>query len=79
MRETKSALEKCELIDKVEQEPPSAGGSWVTTRMAMKSEDVPTAVFEEVLHLLEDNGPLWYTENLHDRMVTAILELSRSI
>ena len=79
MGETRSALERYEPVDRVGQEHPSAGEAGFATRMAMTSELAPAAVLAEVLHLLEDYGPLWYTEDLHDRMVTAILELSHSI
>lgn len=78
MGETRAALERHESIQRVELERPSGAGAVITTPMAMKSEDAQAAVLAEVLDLLEDYGPLWYTENLHDRMVTAILELSRS-
>ena len=27
---------------------------------------------EEVFYLLEDYAPIWYTENLHDRIVAAL-------
>ena len=38
---------------------------------ARKSTD-PKVVLKEVFQLLEEYGPMWYTEELHDRMKAAL-------
>jgi hypothetical protein len=32
----------------------------------------PTAVLREVFELLEEYGPPWYTEEIHDRILAAL-------
>lgn len=32
----------------------------------------PASILEDVFWLLEDYGPAWYTEDLHDRLVDAL-------
>ena len=34
----------------------------------------PEKVFEEIFNLLEDYGPAWYTQELHNRAVAALHE-----
>lgn len=37
----------------------------------------PRVVLEEVLEMLEDYAPTWYTEELHNRIVAAIMSNKR--
>jgi hypothetical protein len=32
----------------------------------------PKVVLKEIFELLEEYGPIWYTENLHDRVKAAL-------
>jgi len=34
-------------------------------------------VLEELLRLLEEYGPTWYSEELHDRIVNALVKMRR--
>ena len=45
-------------------------------RQANHANQAPTArtVLEELFVLLEDYGPAWYTQEHHDRAVSAILD-----
>lgn len=36
----------------------------------------PKKVFQELVELLEDYGPTWYTEATHDRAVAALAALN---
>lgn len=46
-------------------------------RRSFKLKDVststnPKVVLKEILELLDEYGPVWYTEELHDRIKTAL-------
>ena len=40
--------------------------------LGQATSETPEKVFEEIFILLEDYGPVWYTEELHNRAVAAL-------
>ena len=55
----------------------STAKSAVITKRAGSGSVPPLAIFSEMFELLEDYGPMWYTEDLHNRAGRALAELEK--
>jgi len=40
--------------------------------LAQATSETPKKVFEEIFNLLEEYGPVWYTQELHNRAAAAL-------